>query len=475
MLPETVRDAARRFGDAPAFVGAHGTPLSYAQLDRRSDEAAVGMAGRGVSEGRIVVLTLPSSPAYAVAYVAAAKLGAVTAGVNNRLTDEERRTLLDLVEPALVVEAPEQVEELRVPGEGPPEIPTVPDRAVCIVFTSGTTGTPKGAVFTNRQLEAAARIETGGAWGGGGPSLSATPFPHVGFMTRFTWQLRLGGTMHVMERWTAGEALRLVEELRLPTVGGIPAQVALMLRHPDFDRRDLACVDAVVLGGGPASPGLRRDARNRFRAPVCVRFSCTESGGIGTGTALDAGDEEALYTVGRPRGPVELSIRDSESRPVPPGEVGEICLRSPAVMAGYWLDPDSTAVAFDGDGFLRTGDLGLVDAAGCLRLAGRSKEMYVRGGYNVYPAEVEAVLSLHPQVEEVAVVPRPDEVMGEIGVAVVVPARGPDPPTLEELRTFGGERLASYKLPEDLRVVDALPLTPMHKLDRSALAGEVRA
>jgi acyl-CoA synthetase (AMP-forming)/AMP-acid ligase II len=142
-------------------------------------------------------------------------------------------------------------------------------------------------------------------------------------------------------------------------------------------------------------------------------------------------------------------------------------------MSGYWGDPEATASAFTRQGAVRTGDLGWVDEQGRLRLAGRGKEMYVRGGYNVYPIEVEAVLAEHPDVAAVAVVSRPDEVMGEVGVAVVVPHAGRAAPALEQLRAFASDRLAAYKLPEHLRLVDALPLTAMEKVDRRALQHRV--
>jgi len=178
-------------------------------------------------------------------------------------------------------------------------------------------------------------------------------------------------------------------------------------------------------------------------------------------------------SVGRPHPAVELQLLDDDDRVVPDGEVGAVCLRSAAVMSGYWHDPDATAAAFTADGFVRTGDLGWLDERGRLRLVGRTKEMYVRGGYNVYPVEVEACLSTHPAVAAVAVVPRPDPVMGEVGVAFVVPDDPARPPSLETLRGYGADRLARYKLPEDLRVVAALPLTAMDKVDRRALAREV--
>ena len=155
------------------------------------------------------------------------------------------------------------------------------------------------------------------------------------------------------------------------------------------------------------------------------------------------------------------------------GEIGEIALKSPAVTSGYYNDPDATAAAFCSDGAVRTGDLGHLDESGRLHLVGRAKEMYVRGGYNVYPMEVEAVLSQHADVAEVVIVPRLDPIMGEIGVAVLVPRDPLHPPTLEALRSFAGEQIAPFKLPSELLIRDSLPLTPMEKIDRKAIREEL--
>ena len=148
---------------------------------------------------------------------------------------------------------------------------------------------------------------------------------------------------------------------------------------------------------------------------------------------------------------------------------GEILVRSPTAMVRYWRDPERTEAAIDADGWVRTGDLGVLDDIGRLRIVGRTTDMYIRGGYNVHPQEIEAVLVEHPAVAAVAVAPRPDVVMGEIGVAVVVPRDAAVPPSLDELRVFAGERIAGYKLPEAIRVVDALPITSMDKIDRASL------
>jgi acyl-CoA synthetase (AMP-forming)/AMP-acid ligase II len=469
MLPTTVRAAAARFGPEPVFVDPQGRALSYADLDRHSDEVATGLAAAGIGPGTVLGLALGTGVAYVVAYVAAAKLGAATAGVNPRLTPVEQERLLAVVEPTLVLASDDEVDALAVAGAPPPpELAPDPDRLVAIVFTSGTTGLPKGATFTNRQLEAITAADVGEAWGGGGAGVGATSLAHVGFMTKLPGHLRRGGVSFLLARWTADDALRLISEHRMANLGGVPTQLALLLRHPDLDRYDLSCVQSIVLGGGPAPLPLLREARDRLGAPVSVRYSSTESGGCGTGTAFEDPLDEHLG-VGLPRGPVELSIRTGDGAPLPTGEVGEICLRSPTAMTGYFGNAEATAAAFWADGSVRTGDLGYVDGNGRLFLAGRSKEMYVRGGYNVYPMEVEGVLLDHPGVAAVAVVARPDEVLGERGVAVVVPADPGAPPSLDELRAFARERVSSYKLPDDVRLIDALPLTAMDKVDRRAL------
>jgi acyl-CoA synthetase (AMP-forming)/AMP-acid ligase II len=210
------------------------------------------------------------------------------------------------------------------------------------------------------------------------------------------------------------------------------------------------------------------EARARFGAEYSIRYSSTESGGVGLGTAFGAPDDEALHTVGRPRPGVEVRVADEADQPVPPGDVGELQLRSDAVMDGYWHDPSATAGALTSDRWLRTGDLARVDDQGCVVLCGRRTEMYIRGGYNVFPTEVEAVLVEHPAVLDVAVAPRPDEVMGELGVALVVPTDPDAPPTLEELREHAASRLARHKLPEHLVLVAEIPLTGAQKVDRRA-------
>ncbi|HEY5023788.1 MAG TPA: class I adenylate-forming enzyme family protein [Acidimicrobiales bacterium] len=503
MLHDVIGEAAARYGDTPLYVTPERGVLSYAALHRLSAEVASGLYARGVRPDDVVGLVLPSGPAYAVVYAAAARIGAVTAGVNDRLSPPERRRCLAVARPRLVVTSPalaldtavgevaevgdvvevdtdaaedSMLGELRAgAGDPAPSAPSPdpdPDRPVAVVFTSGTTGEPKGAVFTWRQLEAIGDIDGGGRWGNGGRGLSSTSFAHLGYMTKLPQALRGGGTTFMMGRWSAGDALEMVQRHRVTTLGGIPTQVALMLRHDRFESTDTTSVRMIAMGGGPSTAALVREARAGFGVPVVVRYTCTEAG-VGVGTAPDDPPEDAEETVGRARKGVELTIRSDDDGPLAPGELGHVCLRSPAVMRGYWRDPEATAAVFTADGSVRTGDLGFVDERGRLHLSGRSKEMYVRGGYNVYPLEVENVLADHPGVAHVAVIPRPDPVMGEIGVAVVVPRHIGDAPSLDALRDHARGRLAAYKLPQALVLVDELPRTAMEKIDRKALGSLV--
>src|SRR5437763_3466360 len=219
-LASCLAEAAQRFGPSAAYVAENGLVVSYADLDRLSDEVGAGLAQRGVGEGDVLALVLPTIPEYVIAYLAAAKVGAVTAGVNTRLSGSERAGALALAVPKLVLDervvspastVEDVLAELRVPGGRPPAVSGDPDRAVALVFTSGTTGAPKGVVFANRQLDAVTAIDVGDRWGGGGRGLASTSLAHLGPMTKLQGNLRGGGTTFLMRRWKAGRALEVVE------------------------------------------------------------------------------------------------------------------------------------------------------------------------------------------------------------------------------------------------------------------------
>lgn len=470
MLGDEIRSAAERFGDAIVMAAPDGL-LTYRELDAQSDRIASALWHDGLRPGDRIAMRLPSGASYLLVYAAAAKLGAVVAGINSGLAPVEQDRLVSIVQPAVVLDSVDAVHDLQDRGRPAwrADVAADPDRLAALVFTSGTSGLPRAAMFTDAQLAAVMEVDTGGAWADhpGMPSLVSTHFAHVGPMLKLPWYLRSGLRMQVLPRWRAAEYLRLVAELRLPEIGAIPPQLALMLATPEIDQLDLSCVRRIVAGGAASSPTLIDAVRRAFGAQYIVRYSSTESGGIGLGTSAESADE-ALHGIGRPRPGVQASIRDPDGRPLPAGKVGELCLHTPTAMVGYWRDEEATAAAFHGR-WLRTGDLAACNADGTYTLKGRLKEMYIRGGYNVYPAEVEAELARHPGVAACAVVSRPDPTMGEIGVAVIEVKEPGPAPTLADIRGFLEDRVARWKLPEDLLAVTQLPLNSTHKPDRRVL------
>jgi acyl-CoA synthetase (AMP-forming)/AMP-acid ligase II len=475
MLAAEIRTAAQRFGDATMMVAEDGA-LTYHSLDSRSQRIAAGLWRSGVRAGDRIALRLASGTSYLLAYAAAAKLGAAVAGINSGLASAEQNKLVALAEPALVLDSVDAVRTLEE-NSGPTQLPYLPEdpaRLAALVFTSGTSGLPRAAMFTEAQLAAVMALETGGVWADrpGTPLVVSTHLAHVGPMLKLPWYLRRGLRMQVMLRWRAAEYLRLVADLRLPEIGAIPPQLALMLATPGIDELDLTCVQRIIAGGAASSPDLVEAVRQRFDAQYLVRYSSTESGGVGLGTSGER-PAEALHGVGRPRPGVQACILDPDGKPLPDGQVGELCLATPTAMVGYWRDEQATAAAFHGR-WLRTGDLAARNNDGTFTLKGRLKEMYIRGGYNVYPAEVEAELGCHPAVSACAVVARPDPTMGEIGVAVIAVNEPAHAPSLADLRAFLDRRVARWKLPEDLLVVDELPLNSTHKPDRRLLTEMVR-
>ena len=490
MLPEIVRAAASSFKNEIAIDCENGASLSYKNLDIVSDEVSGALLKRGLTEGSIVLLSLPTSIEYLIIYIAASKIGVITAGVNPRLQPPERESICEITEPDLVIATSElldgfsadtsveiielaESEEklltgLRIDSFSPKKLAENLDRPVCVCFTSGSTGIPKGALFTNKELLAIQEMDTEGVWGSGGHLVPSTAFAHVGSMTKLPWQLSKGVTLHILDRWNAQRVIKLVEKHRISAIAGVSAQIALLLKVENFENYDLSCVKAIVAGGGPSPPSLVIKAKEKFNAPYSIRYSSTESGGIGLATSLEASIEESLYTIGKPRSGVQAKILDAEGRIVEVGEVGELFLKTPSSMNSYWHDPKNTKKILL-DGWLKTEDLARKDEMGLFRLAGRTNEMFIRGGYNVYPQEVEAVLSTHPKVEQMVLIPKPHNTLGQVGVAFVVPSESKDTPTLNDLVEFGKDKLAKYKLPEEISIIEELPLKNGFKIDRSYL------
>lgn len=466
-------------GDVEAFVDGD-RRITFVEWDRAADGLATRLASMGVGVDDVVGISLPSSIDYAVAYQAILRLGAITSGMNPRLGPAETAHILERSAPRVIVTDRDMgtvptlsVAELREAADDTPFVGR-PRRSstdpIAIVWTSGTTGHPKGAVFDHGCLEAMTRA-AGPLSRPGDRRLSPLPFAHVGYMTRVWDELaHVITTVIIPTPWTAADALRLIGTEGVTVGQGVPAQWQMMLAHPDLATTDTSALRIVSLGAARVPPELPPAMRDAFGCPVVVRYTSTEAC-VSTGTALGDPDDVVAETVGTPGPGVEMELRADDGRGpvVEIDEVGTVCLRSRAMFRGYWREPELTAAAIDSDGWLLTGDLGRIDDRGDLRLAGRNTEMYIRGGYNVYPVEVENRLGLHPTVDRVAVVGTAAPVLGEIGVAFVVPVAGATP-TLDDLRSWCKEQLADYKAPDCVVLLDELPLTPMSKIDKRALA-----
>ncbi|GIH77727.1 hypothetical protein Plo01_41560 [Planobispora longispora] len=393
-------EAARRFGGRAA-VDSGSLVLSFAELDRLSDGVAAGLAHRGVRMGDLVVLALPDGPEFPICYLAAAKVGAVTAGLR-----PDRPVPPARLDPALVVAAPGTalpgLEVVTLPlRDGPagrrpydpgrlgalyrsepppPPLPPDPRRPVAVVFTRGAVrradgGTaPRGAVFSTRRLEAVRAHGAGLRWGTGEARLLSRPLGHLTFMTRLPVFLQTGRTALVPPRWEPETVLRILAEQRLGVLQGTPGQLAELLSHEAAAAGGpvrLPYLRMVLSSGGAPAAELIRALRKRFGVPVCNRYLCTEAG-LGLGTRPEDPPEDAEHTVGRPRGGVSVALRDSSGRSLPPGEIGEVLLRSEAVADGYYRDARASAGLFTRDGYVRTGDMGYLDDAGRLSLVGRA-------------------------------------------------------------------------------------------------------
>ena len=506
-LGELLRAAARQAPDAEAFRYRQEV-LTYRDWDELADRAASGLARLGVVRGDVVALLLPSTPLYLIAYLGAARLGAITTGINARFRrreigyvlkqsgakvllavdrwhDADFRAVLESLRPDLpeldtilwedagsLVADSRAATERQFGGAAPARDHAVGDDAAAIVFTSGTTGVPKGAVYTHRSIIALAEIDTRRYAGGVVPFrkhlAAGLSFAHIGTMARIAIQIGHVAMSIVHDAFDPAAVLDVIERERLSHLGGIPTQIIMLLEHPDRPRRDLSSLESILLGGAPASPALIRRIADTFGATISVRYSSTE---VGIATASLAGDapEVMATTVGKATPGVELRIVDENNRPTAAGEVGEVVVRSPATMREYWRAPEATAKVIDAEGWIHTGDLGFLDAEGYLRLKGRRSEMFIRGGYNVFPEEVENLLAKHPKVGRAAVIGVPDDMFGEIGWVFIVPRDRRLAPTLEEIRAFVGEELASFKRPDGMTLVEELPLTPMFKVDKRAL------
>lgn len=453
----------------PALIE-DGRTTTFGDWWHESALAAGVLAEHGVTAGDVVGVALHSGHSFAAWFLGALRLGAVASGINPRLGPVEVAHITARMRPRAVVGGAGGIDG-ELPQRGGPVLDgwfrPPPGAPAVIVWTTGTTGLPKGAWFDHEALRFIA-TNLGPLSARHDRKLMPIPFAHAGYTTRVYDQLVHRSALVVTPpAWDAPTMLRVMARERVTVGQGVPTQWEKLIGLPEFGTVDLSALRLVATGGSHVPPALVRRLRRSLGCPVVVRYASTEVP-LAFGTRPDDPAEVVASTVGSALGGAQLEIVSPDGKPLPAGGIGRIRLRSPAAMRGYWNDPDATDAALSAEGWVTTSDLGSVDARGDLTIVGRADDAYIRGGYNVHPAEVEAALTQHPSVARAAVVGTPAPVIGEIGVAFLVLAAGAvvDP---EELRVWCRERIADYKVPHRIEVLDDLPLNATFKVDVARL------
>ncbi|MEM7123633.1 MAG: class I adenylate-forming enzyme family protein [Pseudomonadota bacterium] len=343
-----------------------------------------------------------------------------------------------------------------------------PDDTAIIIFTSGTTGQPKGAMVRHRALLTGAKTELE-HW----PSsrlriLHMMPVNHIaGTGMVGVFGLYAGGTLVFQDRFEAGDLLRLIEQESINFLLGSPVQFHMMAHHDDLERRDLSSLAYTIWGGAPMAKDLV-ERLNSLPGHLCTAFGMTELGLYATYSDLDTPLDVLSATIGRPHAGYEIRVADGEGNVAAPGAEGEIQARGDWLFAGYFGNPEATAEAYTADGWFRTGDIVKVGLDGNLEIVGRLKEMFISGGFNIYPREVEIALESHPATGLVAVLGVPDEAFGEVGHAFIELLPGHSA-SEDDLRAWCRDRLANYKVPKIFDIHAELPRLPIGKIDKQAL------
>jgi fatty-acyl-CoA synthase len=492
---------ARMTPHAPAFTVDGEATVSYAALDRDASRLASRLAELGVAAGERVAYLGQNERSLLLVSLAAWRLGATFVPLNYRLPAAELAVILRDAQVHLLIAGSgyESVgKELAhlvgaggcaaaQPGSDLPDVlaalgdapsraeftATEPGDPAALLYTSGTTGTPKGVIWSFANIWWAATTHTQATGGGAadvdlvsGPLVLAGPL----FMLLSTWLT--GGHIVTMQKFEPAQALDAVARHRVSVAATSPLILRMLADAPEFPATDLSSIRYLVVGGGPIAPELLgRFATRGIR--ITQGYAMTETTAVATFLPPEL-IEAKLGSAGLPLPMTEVRIVTAEGAAAKTGEPGEILVRGPNVMAGYWRRRDEAKEAVDADGWLHTGDAGRLDADGHLWVIDRIKDMIITGGLNVYAAEVEHVLSRIPGVDEVAVVGLPDEHYGELVTAVIVTSADGVPPSLDELRDGGRAELAGYKLPRRVIVLPELPRNAYGKvLKREIVRGLV--
>ena len=490
-------------GDCPALAFAD-RQTTFAQLDANSDAVARALLAAGARPGGRIGYLAKNSDRFFELLFAAGKIGLVLVPIGWRLTGHEIAFLLDdagidflfvspefypvpkslpagtslrLVSLEQAIGEAEAFESWRARGgSSMTALPVVePDRPVLQLYTSGTTGKPKGAMlshanlFALRPLSAAAGIEWD-KWDNGDVSLVPMPVSHVSGAVWGLIGLYSGIKSIIMPEFDAGEIIRIVSAEPISKIFMVPAALQAVLRHPAIAQGDFSRLRYILYGASPIPLDLLSEAIKVFGCGFVQNYGMTET--TGTVTALGPEDHsvagnQRMRSAGRAMPGVELGIVDESMTPLPPGQVGEILVRSPTNMLGYWKRTEATEEALF-DGWMRTGDAGYLDDDGYLYIQDRLKDMIITGGENVYPAEVENILYGHPDIADVAIIGIPDARWGEAVTGIVVPTPGCAPDEVAIL-AWARERLAAYKVPKRLVFQATLPRNPSGKVLRREL------
>lgn len=501
---DIARVQARVLGEKVA-LRFEGQAIGYDQLDARSNAVAQGLIAAGVQPGERVGFLGRNQADYFVILFGVLKARAVMTPVNWRLAAPEVRWILgdagcrvlfvdDEFRPAIESsgDASTGIETIIRLGTGdepdrfdawlagqPNRDPTRaadPEEIALQIYTSGTTGRPKGAMISHRALLAYRGLPSDqqprwNDWRPDDVSLLVMPIFHIGGTGFGLTTLAEGATGLVVGEFNPAQVLEFIANERLSKIFTVPSAIQMLLREPRAAEIDYSRIRTLIYGAAPMQVGLLREAMARFQCGFVQQYGMTEA--AGTISVLmpedhDPNGNTRMRSVGRAIDEADIVILDEAGARLPPDTFGEIAIRSETLMTGYWNAPEMTAQAFTPDGYFRSGDGGTMDADGYIYLTDRLKDVIVSGGENVYPAEVEAALAAHPAVEDVAVIGIPHEHWGEAVHAVVVMTPGAAVAEAD-LIAWARERIAGYKLPKSIRVVEVLPRNPGGKLLRREL------